>query len=310
MLAKLVEEPFDSQDWIFEPKLDGERAVAIIDRDKISMVSRNQKEIAFRYPEIISDLKKAIRVKQATLDGEICVLDKNGIPRFQLLQNRIGLENEKDIIEKAKEFPAIYFIFDILKADGKNLEKLSLLERKKILNEKIKSVGHIKVVDFIEKKGKAFFAAAKKTGLEGIIAKRKNSFYLEGSRTDEWQKIKATNSQEVVIAGYTKGQGSRAGRFGALILGLYKGNDLVFVGHTGTGFNEKMLGEIYKKLKKIEVNVSPFKEKPKLKNPHFVRPELVAQIKFAEWTADNKMRVPVFLGFRDDKKPKECRFEK
>ena len=311
MLCLLVEKPFTSKDWIFEVKWDGERAIAYADKNRVSIRSRNQKEIAFRYPEITESLAKSLKAKNVILDGEICALDRKGRSNFQLLQNRIGLQNKAEIQQKVNQIPVWYFIFDILYLNGKSCEEKPLIERKKLLEKVIKSQGFVKIPDFIDTKGENFCKASQKKGLEGIIAKRKNSSYQEGRRGKDWQKIKITCEQEVVVGGYTEGLGSRAGTFGALLLGVYDKDKLKFVGHTGTGFNQQKLKEITKKLQKIKTDQSPFEIAPKTNQKAFwVRPKLVAQVKFAEWTKAGIMRQPVFLGFRDDKKPEEVKREK
>lgn len=310
MLCLLVEKPFSSSDWIFEVKWDGERALAYVEKNRISIRSRNQKEIAFKYPEITQDLAKSLKTKSVILDGEICALDKYGRSKFQLLQNRLGLQDQSEIAQKAKKFPVFYFVFDILYLDGKSVKEKPLIERKKLIKKVLKPTGFVQIPDFVDAEGEKFYEASRKKGLEGIIAKRKNSTYQEGRRGKDWQKIKITNEQEVVVGGYTEGLGSRVNTFGALLLGVYDKGKLKFVGHTGTGFDQAKLKEITSKLQKIKTKKSPFEIAPKTNQKAFwVKPQLVAQVKFAEWTKEGKMRQPVFLGWRDDKKPQEVRRE-
>jgi bifunctional non-homologous end joining protein LigD len=308
MFCQLIDSPFDSDDFLFEIKWDGERAIAFARKDRVSMKSRNQKEIGFRYPEVINEFPKALKIKSAIFDGEIVAFKKNNVSSFQKLQNRIGLNEKSEIEEKSKKIPVYYYIFDVLEIDGKNVESLSLSERRKKLEKIIKPTDHIKISEAIDAEGKTFFEAAQKKGLEGIIAKKKSSSYQEGRRGQDWQKIKITCEQEMVIGGYTSGAGSRAGTLGALLLGYYKQGKLKYAGSVGTGFNEKILKELLEKFQKIKIEKSPFDESIKLK-AIFVKPKLVAQIKFHEWTSDGKLRQPVYLGLRADKKAKEVKRE-
>lgn len=311
MLCTLVKEPPSDEGWIFEDKYDGERALAYIESGKLKLYTRNWKEVAFRYPEL-GEIVKAIKSSNAILDGEIVALNDKKISSFQILQQRIGLQDESEITEMAKKIPVFYIVFDILYLDGKSIMEKPWEERRKILEKTIKTSTHIKLSEYKTGDGKKAFEAAEKAGLEGIVAKKKDSPCQAGVRGQNWLKIKATNEQETVIAGWTEGYGARKGSFGSLILGLYdKNNKLKYVGNVGTGFDQVKLFDIMAKLKKIATPQSPFANFPKLARKIFwVKPHLVVQIKFAEWTTDSQMRQPVFLGFRDDKKPKECKFEK
>ena len=309
MLCLLVDKPFDDKGFLFEIKWDGERAIAYAHKDQISMKSRNQKEIAFRYPEVTREFPKALKCQKGIFDGEIVALNEKNVSSFQKLQNRIGLNDKLEIEEKSQKIPVYFYLFDCLEIDGKSVENLSLIERRKKLEKIIKPTDHIKISETIDTKGKSFYEAAKKKGLEGIIAKKKSSTYQEGKRGHDWQKIKIVSEQEMVIGGYTSGTGSRTGTFGALLLGYYKQGKLKYAGSCGTGFNEKILKELLAKFKKIKTEKSPFDESVKIK-AIFLKPKLVAQIKFHEWTRDGKLRQPVYLGLRDDKKPKEVRREK
>lgn len=295
MLATLVDEPFDKRGWIFEIKWDGYRAIAEIG-DDIKLYSRYGNLFNDKYPEIIEGLKKFGH--RVVLDGEIVALDNEGRSQFQLLQDYL----------KNKSGKLVYYVFDILWLDGKDLRKLSLIERKKILKSALPEITNIKYSDHVEEKGKEFFAAAIKKGLEGIIAKDGSSSYVE-SRTNTWQKIKNINEQEVVICGFTEPRESRK-YFGALVLGVYERGKLIYVGHSGSGFDEESLADLYKKMKALVIEKCPFEVEPKTNEPAtWIKPQLVAQIKFAEWTRDGLMRQPIFLGLRDDKSPKEVRRE-
>ena len=292
MLATLIDKPFDDKEWIFEIKWDGYRALAEKGKE-VHLVSRNQK-LFKQFPGINEELKKIPGTW--IIDGEVVVLDKKGRSDFQLLQN----------YQRRKVRHPVYYVFDILSYQGRDLRHLTLVERRKILKELLKQV-RLKSVRFsksIEGKGKAFFSQAKKKGLEGIMAKKKESLY-RSVRTREWLKIKTGMRQEVVIGGFTKPQGSRA-YLGALLVGVYKKGKLVYAGHVGGGFNREGLKEMYEKLKKITVSKSPFAIEPHPNTPvTWVRPKLVCEVKFAEWTEDGMLRQPVFIGIRVDKSPKQ-----
>jgi len=295
MLATLVPESFDKKGWIFEIKWDGYRAIAEIG-DDIKLYSRYGNLFNDKYPEIIEGLKKFGH--RAVLDGEIVAIDSSGRSQFQLLQD----------YQKTHQGNLIYYVFDILYLDGKDLRNLPLIERKKILKDTLPEIKNIKFSDHVEEKGKEFFSAATKKGLEGIVAKDGSSPYVE-NRTNAWQKIKNINEQEVVIAGFTEPRESRK-YFGALVLGVYEKGELTYVGHSGSGFDESSLADLYKKMKPLAIEKCPFDAIPKTNEPAtWLKPKLVGQVKFAEWTRDGIMRQPIFLGLRDDKKPKEVKRE-
>ncbi len=313
MLCQVTERPFNSAQFIFEPKFDGERIIAFLNKKRkkifVKLQTRNFKIVTFRYPEIEKELKK-VKVKDLILDGEIVAFNKKGKPSFKLLQKRIGLFSKSEIQQVSKEIPVFYFVFDILWLDGKDLKEKKLIERKEILKKILNSSSlFLRITPFVEEKGILFFNKVKKAGFEGIVAKRKESSYLEGKRTKDWQKIKAYLVQEFVIGGWTEGRGARKGKFGSLLLGVYEGEKLIFVGHVGTGFDEKTLLDLKTKLKKIEVKRPPFDSIPFTnQTPHWVKPVLVCQVKFQKWT-DSKLRIPVFQGLRFDKLPIECKRE-
>lgn len=305
MLAKIEDKPFNSKEFIFEVKWDGERIIAVYEKNRISFFTRNKKEIAFRYPEIANELPHALKNQSVVLDGEIVVLDKKGVSSFPALQNRIGL-NDKDEIESwSKKLPVYFMVFDLLKVGNQSLFEMPLIERKEKLKSVLAETKHIKLPDYIFEKGVNFYKAAEKKGLEGIIAKKKTSQYFPGKRSADWLKIKIANEQEFVIGGFTFGAGSREKYFGALLVGYYQNGKLVYAGNVGTGFDEKILMDLTNKMSKIKTDKSPFENLPIAKNTTFVKPQLVGQFKFREWTPDAKLRQPVYLGLRFDKKPKE-----
>jgi bifunctional non-homologous end joining protein LigD len=314
MLATLVDEPFDNNEWLFEIKWDGYRAIGFVEGDKLRLVSRNQNDLTKAYPEL-ADIPLHIRARTAILDGEIVALDEEGRPSFSLMQQRTGVgEGGRRIRRTRDDIPVVYYAFDLLYLDGYNLMRVDLEKRKDLLASILATDDRLRFSDHYIGEGNALFQAAAEKKLEGIIAKRRGSCYYP-KRSSEWLKIKITKRQECVIGGYTDPRGSRE-NFGSLVLGLYDDKDrLIHVGHAGSGFTEKSHAEMWKRLEKLKTTRSPFFGKVESTRPvHFVKPELVAEIKFTEWTHEGesgaiKMRAPVFQGLRFDKKPEECRFE-
>lgn len=292
MLATLTKEPFDDPEWMFEIKWDGYRALAYKEK-KVKLFSRNAKLFNSRFALLVNELEKLPGT--FVLDGEIVALDKQGVSQFQLLQ---------DYAEKKASI--FYYIFDVLSLNGKDLTKLPLIKRKNILRHllKRKKWRYLRFSDHIEKVGKKLFEKAKENGLEGIIAKRKQSLY-RFSRSKDWLKIKTKKRQEFVIGGFTAPKGSRK-YFGALLLGVYEKQKLIYVGHVGTGFNDALLKEIHEKMLLLSSNQCPFKTLPKSKSQvTWLKPQLVCEAAFSEWTKDGILRQPVFKGLRVDKSPKD-----
>jgi len=314
MLGTLVDTPFDSSEWVFEVKWDGVRAILFLNTEEQihELKSRNNKLITHRYPELLSQLKSAINCKEsAILDGEIVVLNEKGFPDFQEHQRRMNVDHSKDIERLAKEIPSTYYFFDILYIDGRNVQTLPFVERRQILSNVVMSNDRIRISDFIEDKGIEAFEKIKDFKLEGMMAKRKSSRYIQGTRSADWLKIKNIKTQDCVVIGFTKGEGNRQGYFGSLLLAMYnERGELVFVGHSGSGFDFDTLGKIYKELEKITNDSCPIRYVPYTnRDPVWVRPELVAEVKFHGWTNDRIMRAPIFLRIREDKSPDECRIE-
>jgi bifunctional non-homologous end joining protein LigD len=313
MLASSADKPFDDPNWLFEIKWDGYRAVAFIEEGSLRLVSRTQNDLTKQFREL-AELPKFVKAKRAILDGEIVALDDEGRPSFSLMQQRTGFRPGKHRLPGREGVPIIYYAFDLLYLDGIDLRRVGLEQRKETLRSIIEDGPVVHFSDHYPEKGIALFEAARQRGLEGIVAKKRSSTYDE-KRSSEWLKIKITATQECVIAGYTDPEGSRA-YFGALVLGLYDKQDrLIHVGQVGTGFDQRTLKEIFDRLHPLESKKNPFYGTvAALRKVHFVRPELVAEIKFSEWTHETedggmKLRVPVFMGLRDDKTPEECRLE-
>jgi bifunctional non-homologous end joining protein LigD len=324
MLATLVNSPpFKSQDWAFEIKWDGVRSVSFIHKlgAKFKIQSRNGKTITHRYPELEEPLKSSIKENQSVVfDGEIVILDKNGYPDFQSHQKRMNIDSKRDIEALSRQFPATYYIFDILHLDGYDLKTLPLTERRKILDYLLRSDNknnqRIRISEFIEGEGNDIFESIKRMNLEGMVVKHKLSRYHPDTRSREWLKIKNTKSQDCVVIGYTRGEGNREKYFGSLLLAAMSSNKptdynkFKFVGHCGSGFDHKQLPTIYNKLEKIKTEKCPIDCVPYTnRETTWVKPALVAEIKYDDWTNEKIMRAPIFLRFREDKNPQDCAIE-
>ncbi len=293
MLATLIKEPFDSPDWIFEIKWDGFRGLACKAKT-LQLLSRNQLSFNKRFPNIVEELEKISG--RFILDGEIVILDRQGRSQFQLLQN----------YPKEKKGTPYYYLFDILSYNGKDLTHLPLIERKTILAKLLTSrrFKFLRFSEHIFTKGKELFKKAKAMGYEGIIAKRADSAY-QPKRSRDWLKIKSSPRQEVVIGGFTKPRGNRS-KFGSLLVGVYEKGKLLYSGHVGGGFNQALLTQVYAELKKRIQARCPFSEEPEPNSPAtWVKPTLVCEVSFAEWTRDGQLRQPIFKGLRPDKSAKK-----
>jgi len=314
MLAESIEKPFDDPDWLFEIKWDGYRAIAFIENGKVRLVSRNQNELTARYPEL-KDMPEFVKAKTAILDGEVVALDVDGRASFSLMQQRTGFRPGGQRAAERADVPVLYYAFDVLYLDGYDWRRVPLEERKKKLASILETGDSLRYSDHYEAQGKALFEIARDKKLEGILAKKRNSYYEE-RRSREWLKIKIRHRMECVIGGFTEPEGTRA-HFGSLVLGLYdKEGRLIHIGQVGSGFDQQLLAQISKVLRQIETKKNPFHgEVEALRKVSWVKPELVAEIEYAEWTegansgSGPKLRAPVFLGLRDDKDPKECTFD-
>jgi bifunctional non-homologous end joining protein LigD len=289
--------------WRCEVKLDGFRAVAVLNRGGVELWSRNRKSLTEDFPEVVAGLQK-LKCRDAVIDGEIVALDGAGRSRFQLLQNNA-----------AGASPIVYYAFDIMHLDGRSLIGLPLKERSAILAGLVKDLGtSVRISPVFEVEPAALFAAATKNGLEGIVAKQPASIYEPDRRSGAWVKCKVLAEQEFIIGGFTPPKRSRE-HFGALLVGYREGDRLVYAGKVGTGFDAGLLRTLHEKLERIRRKESPFGDLPLLRKARFgtgmgpaemrevtwVEPSLVAQIKFAEWTSEGLLRQPVFLGLRSDK---------
>lgn len=304
MLATLADEPFSDPDWLYELKWDGYRCLCHISGDSIRMVSRNELDLGERFPGML-DVRQQFSVESAVVDGEIVALDANGIPSFQMLQNAYGFRGGSPSGSKGD---LVYYAFDLIYCNGRDLSGEPLEARKDVLRQVIGGEGRVRYSDHVREHGLKLYEQAETMGLEGIIAKLASSKY-EHRRSRSWLKIKTVRRQEVVIGGYTSPRNTRS-HFGALVVGLYDQGELRYVGHTGGGFSEKSLKEIHDLMKPLKTDTSPFVVKPKTNEKvQWVRPELVCEVKFTEWTDDGRMRHPIFLGVRPDKDPKQCILE-
>lgn len=304
MLAKIANTPFSSKDWIFEVKWDGIRAISYVN-DDLSIKSRNQKELRTNFPEL-EELKSL--TKNAVLDGEI-ILMREGKVDFETLLKRVQVNSTKKINFFQKKYPVLYILFDILEKDQKSLLDKPLFERKKILEDSVKEGKNVIISIYAEENGTSYYDATIQKGLEGVIAKKKNSFYESGKRSEDWLKIKPIKECDCVIFGYTNGTGNRKETFGALILGLYKEKNPIFVGKVGTGFKQKTLVKIKKILSEISVEYKTLNNIDLFEEITWVFPKIVCKIGYQSLTSDLKLRIPRFLGLRLDKNPEECKFD-
>lgn len=315
MMATLAADPFDDDGWIFEPKWDGVRAIATC-TDETLLLSRNLRDITATYPEL-AKLHEQLVAFEAVVDGEIVTIE-GGRPSFERLQSRINLSNERDIKRASQTWPVTFVAFDLLYLDGRSLLAEPIEERKELLDELVVKTDCIDISTYIEGEGKALYAVAEQRGLEGIVAKKLGSPYRSGRRSKEWLKIKTVLDADVVVGGWSEGEGSRSSKFGSLLVGVYDGPDLRFVGAVGTGFTDRVLTEVMEKLQELKTDENPFDPDPTkersrwgkaLRNPTWVKPELVAAVEYRELTAGGKLRAPSFKGLRSDKAPDECTTE-
>ena len=318
MQAALASEPFDDPGWFFEPKLDGIRALVTIEGGSTTLRARSGRDITEQYPALVRALA-AQPVASAVLDGEIVTLDERGVPSFELLQQRMGLQNTEEIAVADADRPVLFFAFDVLALDGYDLRRVALEHRAEVLARALLAGPLVQRVETFAANGIAAFEAAKALGLEGVVAKRRDSVYEGGRRSRRWLKVKARITDEFVIGGHHAGEGARAGTFGALLLGTRdagpagdprpeEDQSLRYVGRVGTGFDDATLLELRARLDAIETDANPFAEEPPdVDRVTFVRPELVAEVAYANETREGILRAPSFLRLRPDKPPSEVR---
>jgi bifunctional non-homologous end joining protein LigD len=288
MLATLVPRPFHKPNWVYEEKYDGIRIFAYKEGNKLSLRTRNDIDRVSDFPNLAAAIRH-LKSSTLLLDGEVVVFDQKHVSRFQLLQQRSG--------------EAKYAVFDCLFANGKDLRAEPLSVRRKSLKNAIVSRKVLVIAERLAENGLQAYRLAKRCGFEGVVAKDASSPYVEG-RSRYWLKVRVRKEEEFIIGGYTEPAGSRK-YFGALLLGAYKQDELRYVGKVGTGFNEKTLSSLFHKFKPLIRKESPFVPPLRMKNAIFLSPKLVAQISFAEWTSDGKLRQPAFLGLREDKSSQE-----
>ncbi len=305
MLATLADRPFSDSNWLFEIKWDGVRALAQIGNGALTLRSRNSIDITKRYPELAS-LPAALAARQAILDGEIVALDAQGRGDFERLQERMHVRAPGEHL--ATQIPVVYFVFDLLYCDGYDLRQAPLLERKQLLQRLLYTSDRFRYADHQLEQGKELFELAGQNGLEGIVAKRADSPYVS-DRSPYWVKLKITKTVDAVVGGWTEARTS-ALPLGSLLLGLYEGNKLRFIGHVGSGFDTKKLKELSTKLKELAASACPFDTLPETnEKPSWVSPDLVARVKFSGWTQEHALRHPVFLALREDARPTDCQWE-
>jgi bifunctional non-homologous end joining protein LigD len=302
MLATLAEDIPRGAGWLFEVKWDGYRAIAKVSGGEATLTSRNGNDLTARFPNVAKEVAKAVKTPAAVLDGEVCALDEAGRSSFSAMQQgKAGT-------------PLVYYVYDLLEVEGEPLVDLPLVERRKRLEKLLDKRNRCVRLSEAFDDGAALLEAAEQQGLEGILAKRLDSRYIQGKRTRDWLKIKTHGEQEFVIAGFTKGTGRRASSFGSLVLGYYRGDELVYAGNVGTGFNSKEIDKLVDKLRPLRRPTSPFPEAPKMPKVRksdviWVEPELVCEVEFAEWTHDGRLRSPTYKGLREDKSAEEVRRE-
>jgi len=304
-LAQLSDEVFANPEWLFEIKWDGERALAFIRDGEVEFRSRSGRNITPEYPELKSILKQ-LNARKAIMDGEIVALDDEGRSDFTKIQPRFGVSSPPVSLQQKN--PVTYYLFDLLFCDGFDLRNSPLEKRKELLQKLLRPSDKIRYSDHVVENGTELFDIAKERRLEGIIAKRRDSPYI-GKRTSSWLKFKIVHDLDVVIGGWTEPRKSRD-YFGALLMGMYFGKALKYIGSVGTGFDRAMLERTRKSLDSLAVAESPFDTTPHLREiAHWVKPELVARVKYGQWTKDKKLRQPVFLGFQEDRSASDCRVE-
>ncbi len=298
MTATIADRPPKGEEWLFEVKWDGVRALAFLENEGVRLVSRSGNRCERQYPEL-AVMPHHLAAASAILDGEIAVLDEKGVSRFHLIQPRIANSDPNSIAHLSRSSPVVYFVFDLLYLDGYDLRDVPLAERRELLERVLTAGGNVRISEAFPGAGETLLEAARENGLEGIVAKHARSRY-ESRRSRDWLKIKITGEQEFVIGGFTAPQGGRE-HFGALVLGVHDEGSLRWVGNAGTGFDQKLLAALHARLAKLVTPNCPFGERPKPdRGITWVKPQLVAQVRFSNWTPEGRLRAPVFVGLRND----------
>jgi DNA ligase D-like protein (predicted ligase) len=298
-------DPFTRKGWLFEAKFDGTRCIAHVSADRIFLQNRRMADISGRYPDLVTALRETVK-KECVLDGEIIVFS-GGKVDFHALQRREQQQRELRIDLLSQKYPATYVVFDILFSEGENIMHQPLATRKKILVSHIGEHDRIVVIDYMLEKGEAYFRAARKKGLEGIMAKRTGSTYQPGVRSRDWIKIKREVEFDLVVGGFTKGEGWRSPLFGALVVGAYRDSSLIYVGRVGSGFSTEDFIRIREALHPVEKSF--FEPQPELGAVTWVRPTLVVEVRAMEVTSEGRLRAPVYLRTRPDKPPSQCIYD-
>ena len=305
MLAESRDSVFPGAGWMWEPKLDGYRVLAFVDDREVKLRSRRGLDLTASFPKLVEELVQQ-QVKGMVLDGEIVAFGSDGRPSFAAMQDRFQLKTEREIAQADRATPTVFFCFDLLHFAGLDLRGSPYSDRRRWLEQCLLPSPHVQLVH-AEEDGEELYKAALASGFEGVIAKRKDSRYEAGKRSQAWLKIKPVKSAEFVVGGYTRGKGSRA-PLGALLLGYWDEGKLRYCGHVGSGFDERSLAQVKARVEKLKVDARPFAEEPELHNPTtWVKPELVAEVEFQQWTPDGMLRAPVFLRLRDDVDAKSVR---
>ena len=300
MLATLSAQPFSRKGWLFEPKFDGERCLALRCGADIQLLSRNQKRLNDRYPELVAAFSSQ-KAQRFSVDGEIVTFE-DGVTSFSRLQQRMQVRHPSERLRR--EIPVWIYLFDLMHLEGYDTRQLPLYKRKELLREALDFRDPLRFTTHRETEGEAYYRDACRKGWEGIIGKNGDSVYIS-RRSREWLKFKCTKEQEFVIGGYTDPKGGRIG-FGALLVGYYKAGKLVYAGKVGTGFDEETLRRLGRQLADLKTKTSPFVAgDPPRRGIHWVKPKLVAQIGFTEWTREGRLRHPRYLGLRFDKRSSE-----
>jgi DNA ligase D-like protein (predicted ligase) len=300
MLATLAAQPFSREGWVFEAKLDGVRCLALRSGSDVQLISRNEKRLNGKYPELVAAFRNQ-KAERFTEDGEIVTFAGN-VTSFAKLQSRMQVQHPSE--ELRRGIPVWIYAFDLLHIDIYDTRQLPLRYRKELLRKALDFKEPVRFTEHRETQGEAYYREACRNGWEGIVGKNADSIYVSG-RSRDWLKFKCTKEQEFVIGGYTEPKGHRIG-FGALLVGYYKAGKMAYAGKVGTGFDHETLQRLGKQLPRLETRTNPFAiGAPPPRGAHWVKPKLVAQIAFTEWTAEGKLRHPKFLGLRYDKNPKE-----